>query len=175
MAVAIAVADDERNIPKGKLFDEKTKQPSWMSRYGVYLFLAVAMVLAIVLPLAIILKKHDKSSDPGVQDTGMLDRSSLIQLALKDVFGDTVFLDRVSPYRQALDWLIDEDPLQLPSTALNLQQRFILVYFYFSTIEDGPWISCNPPLANETETCYQKQLTNLFPPTYVDATDLSSR
>jgi len=49
-----------------------------------------------------------------------------------------------SPYRKALRWIMNDDPMQLSSESANLIQRYIAAYFYFSTTADGPWESCNP-------------------------------
>jgi len=50
-----------------------------------------------------------------------------------------------SPYEKALVWISREDPSRLEPGAANLLQRCAAAYFYYSTTQDGPWRTCNPP------------------------------
>jgi len=53
-------------------------------------------------------------------------------------------LTEKSPQRNALDFVVDEDLLQLCPGDPTLDQRYILLVFYYST--DGPnWSSCSKP------------------------------
>mmetsp|Transcript_10053 Transcript_10053/g.28584 ORF Transcript_10053/g.28584 Transcript_10053/m.28584 type:complete len:1102 (+) Transcript_10053:561-3866(+) len=61
--------------------------------------------------------------------------------------------DAGSPADQALLWLVYQDPLELSVRASNLVQRYLVALFYFHTTTAGLWTSCNPPTADETDTC----------------------
>jgi hypothetical protein len=66
-------------------------------------------------------------------------------------------------HQQALDWIINQDPLQLdPFTtdSKRLLQRYVMAYFYYHTSQQGPWIACNPPKLekNEHDFCLHKIL-----------------
>ena len=50
-----------------------------------------------------------------------------------------------TPYSTALQWLLEEDPMQLDEFSDHLIQRYIMILFYFQTAHDGAWVSCNPP------------------------------
>jgi hypothetical protein len=55
---------------------------------------------------------------------------------------------------QALDWILNSDPMQLELDAENLIQRFILAVFYYQTTRYQPWNDCNPPENDQVDTCY---------------------
>lgn len=73
-----------------------------------------------------------------------------------------------STYNKALDWLLYDDPMQLPPDAQNLVQRYILALFYFQTSQQGPWRSCNPPKVNETSACEYKKIAGISPLAFED-------
>lgn len=69
--------------------------------------------------------------------------------------------DGNKPYQKAMDWIQNDDPLQLLATDATLIQRYLAVYFYFATSLLHPWSgSCAPSLpstndANQEDCIYQ--------------------
>jgi hypothetical protein len=53
-------------------------------------------------------------------------------------------LDPTTPLYHALHWILDHDPRHIDPDDPFLNQRFLLALFYFSTSQEGPWLSCNP-------------------------------
>ena len=59
--------------------------------------------------------------------------------------------------RKALEWIIDEETLVLPTNQSGIMQRFILAHFYFATSTNGAWRTCSPPLQNDTCSLTKKR------------------
>ncbi|CAB9508231.1 leucine Rich Repeat [Seminavis robusta] len=61
--------------------------------------------------------------------------------------------------RKALDWIVNQDPLQLRYDSPNLVQRFLLVLFYYQTTRHKPWKECNPAASPQPSAtsgfCYE--------------------
>ena len=74
-----------------------------------------------------------------------------IKEEIVEVFGVEDFSDPNSIHSQALNWIVNEDPMESEPDADNLVQRFIMAYFYFATSQVGPWLSCNPPQEGERD------------------------
>jgi hypothetical protein len=70
-----------------------------------------------------------------------------MEAKLLNAFGED-YLDEENYWsgvrRQALDWIIHEDPLHLTSEADNFIQRYILALVYFQSSQMGPWNECDP-------------------------------
>ena len=92
-------------------------------------------------------------------------RESLgIQEHIALLLGSSKLTNTSTPHYKALQWILHKDPLQLPKSATNLIQRYILVLFYFLTTKNGPWRTCNPAtLENETHICDFQTLRWVFP------------
>jgi hypothetical protein len=61
-------------------------------------------------------------------------------------------LDPTTPLYQALYWILDHDPRHVDPDDPFLNQRFLLALFYFSTSQQGPWLSCNPEFTVSSES-----------------------
>jgi hypothetical protein len=62
------------------------------------------------------------------------------------VSGMLALLDPQSPQFQAMQWILNDDPLQLlASDKPQILQRYVLATLYFSTNGDTRWDSCGPP------------------------------
>ena len=73
-----------------------------------------------------------------------------------------------SPHIKTMDWMMNEDPMQLDETDKGFFQRYMMVFFYFSTTNSGEdeWRSCNPPTDGEPDTCtylLSDDTTNIVP------------
>ena len=124
--------------------------------------LIVAGVVACVMALVTVpsMQEDDAAATMGDPSKSTVApttyRESLgIQEQLEIVFGAEKFADEAKAHSKALDWLLHDDPMQLPPDAKNLMQRYVLAVFYFQTTVRGPWRSCNPPVigSNETHEC----------------------
>lgn len=88
-------------------------------------------------------------------------RSTLVaeyQASLKASLGNDYFEEEDAELLEArvtaLDWIINEDPLQLEFDAEGLLQRYLLALFFFQTTRYEPWTTCNPPSFRQSSTCY---------------------
>ena len=71
-------------------------------------------------------------------------RVALINIFLR-VVSDAIDMDTPgSPQVRALEWIINDDPMQLCPQDPHLIQRYVLAVFYFSTRGDR-WIQCSAP------------------------------
>jgi hypothetical protein len=78
-------------------------------------------------------------------------RSALINIFLRVVSNPADVDTPGSPQMLALNWMIDEDPMQLCPQDKFLIQRYVMSVFYFSTRGDR-WTECSaPPPLNEVD------------------------
>jgi len=77
------------------------------------------------------------------------------QEQLQSVFGNGYMSDEDDEHwilaKQALDWIVLEDPSQLEPDDPQMVQRYILALFYMATSQNGPWTDCSPPPKDRPE------------------------
>ena len=68
-----------------------------------------------------------------------------------------------TPHWHAAQWIINDDPLLMDFDDGNLSQRYMMAFLYFHWTNNGenPWISCNPPVGEEDDTCTLIMFTRL--------------
>ena len=97
---------------------------------------------------------QEKNTTDSNHKTSTLREGSIMN-KLVEVYGD-IFKETIlrTPYQQALQWILYEDPMSLNGFSENFIQRFTMALFYYQTSEQGPWRSCNPPENyDENSTC----------------------
>jgi len=81
---------------------------------------------------------------------------------LELVLGSDSLDDVDSPYYRAFEWIVHDDPMLqqqkhqpnagstffVMNSSPNFLQRYVAVYIYFATTQDGPWRTCNPQVAS---------------------------
>ena len=173
LAVAIAVEDedDEEYIPAAIEYDPDAKPPLFRNRrFRLYASLIMCALLCIVIggTVGLLLSRSEEEFVPSAAPT--IPRQNIgIEEVVERIAGEQELQDPDSPYTRAMNWMIFDDPLEKTPDDPTFIQRFLLVYFYYATTVDGPWLSCNPPQGNETSTCQFAQL--VAPPdgfTYVE-------
>ncbi|CAB9497540.1 Receptor-like kinase [Seminavis robusta] len=133
--------------------------PPWMTQVGAFLVILAAFVIVIsIVVAAIIAGNHEDTQQTSLQD----ERGIQIRNQLSQTLGDSFFKDHDEslPQTMAWHWLVYEDSMQLDDMAPNLLQRFLLVFFYMTMTQEGPWRACNPPenstrtFSNTMDLCY---------------------
>lgn len=86
----------------------------------------------------------------------------IIKQTIIDAFGEEYFDN--SQKEKALHWLIYDDPRndvlfvrEHTPHQVNLVQRFSMAAIYFQTSVQQPWAYCNPPVGEQSQTCYYRQ------------------
>lgn len=171
LARAIAVEegdDDVFNGPRGDLptaleLDPDAKSAAFHARskinfYGMFV---ASMVLLVVLTATITWQLvHIPQIPAALSDRATLGIREYItqQLLVRlpaDIGGgnrskedvEQLLNDPTDPYRKALDWIQNEDPMALTPDSAKFIQRFLAAYLYFSTSVDHPWSNgCEPLL-----------------------------
>jgi hypothetical protein len=172
LAVAFAVTEEENEdtyIPSAVEFDPDAKPPIYHNRrFRLYACLAIVVILAgTVASVVGILFTRDETAT--VEPPPLPYRATLgIREAIEDFVGSDQLEDPANPYRKALDWIQDVDPLKLKPADAKFKQRFLVAYLYFATSAKKPWSSdCIPPINNDNETqCTYKTLVTIDPITY---------
>jgi Skp family chaperone for outer membrane proteins len=162
LAVAIAIEEDEEEkfIAAAVEYDPNAKPPIYKNRrflmYGYCgmccVWLAVAFVIVLLVgtggPSEITIKRQSITAPPTDPPTGAPTSSSesIFRKQFSTLVGDQVFVDG-TPHDLAAQWIMFEDPMKLTTDAENLEQRYLLSFFYFHTTLNGAdrWRSCNPP------------------------------
>jgi len=117
-------------------------------RLAVFLTVVVVM-LTVGITLLVLLTTtdtmgHHRSSSNVVETT----TSNDIQTAIQGMVGthSSSWSSSSSPYDQALQWILYDDPLAMTSANATLLQRYLAAYVYFATSTvNHPWKWCNPP------------------------------
>ena len=178
--IVIAEQVDEEHekqmfVPEAIEYDTDAKPPiSKNRRARAYSMLFCVFVLGIITVgiaagVSNSRSKGGGNADPMPTLSSQEKRWEAIDNELKSTFGATTLSS--AAYRQARDWLVYEDPMQLVPEDDNFVQRFTLALLYFQTSgaegEDG-WFSCGKsvPELNETEICSFYLLRNTFPHDY---------
>jgi hypothetical protein len=174
LAVATAVDEGKEDsfIPAAVEYDPEAKPPIYRNRrFRLYGLLACAFVVtAIATTIALISQRQAVvvyMDEPTQAPTSARYKLG-IQEQLELIVGFEKLNDPESPHYHALNWIVNDDPMQLSPNDANLVQRFLLATFYFSTHEEGDWLSCNAPVGEEDQFCFFKQLVDVFPLAYRD-------
>jgi len=134
-----------------------------VGRFRTFTVLAAFVILAaIAVGVAVGVTSADKKNGGAQDGSAPTDapttyRESLgIANFIEQVVRRDAFKDPDSPYSKALEWITNEDPMQLVpgDTAPNFIQRYAAAYLYFATTVDGPWKSCNPPMKIDGDEGY---------------------
>ena len=165
----LPVAQPLDALHPGRLRSKSTTKYLW-----ILLVALVLIVVAITVPLTC----NNTSREEDARKAAM---QSLISTALEDanrlggprnhtLSNSGTNSDDIH-YQQALQWILETDPMRLSPTADNLLQRYYLALFYFSTARytpesGGQWKSCNPPTnpadLDSDLLCYHEYRLSLY-------------
>jgi hypothetical protein len=168
LAVAVAVQDDEDDafIPAAIEYDPDAKPPIYKNRrFSLYSILSCVVITVVAIAVSVAVTSNKPNNDPTPAPTSYRETVG-IQEQLVAVVGEQKLStdgEQRSPHEIAADWIMNVDPMQLPPDSPNLIQRYLLAVFYYSSIELGPWLSCNPPEEGENSTCIYQELTQIEP------------
>mmetsp|Transcript_6396 Transcript_6396/g.11657 ORF Transcript_6396/g.11657 Transcript_6396/m.11657 type:complete len:586 (+) Transcript_6396:70-1827(+) len=174
LAVAAIVDDSTKDgilLPPAFEYGGPDSKPSIIRnrRFRFYAALTISILIALVLSAIAIAMTHKNGESKEHTQASV----TLLEKRYRDQFvaevGEKVNIAG-SPYDRAAKWIIKEDPFSLSPDAINLIQRYHLVLFYYLTTKNGKesWNSCNPPGANETDTCVYQDIE--FTDTFVEYT-----
>jgi hypothetical protein len=174
LAVAFAVKDENEDvfIPAAVEYDPDAKPPIYKNRrFRMYGILGCSLLIMIVACMIGILasQKEDESSTLKVFPTAAPNcaRCDLgIEGQLELIVGSAELNDSSTPYFQAKEWILHEDPMELLPDAPNLVQRFLLAVFYFDSHKEADWISCNRDIEGKNETCSLQKIVGISPLEY---------
>jgi Leucine-rich repeat (LRR) protein len=151
LAVAFAVDEEEdAYIPSAVEYDPDAKPPMYRNRrFRLYVSLTmVVMVVGTAGILSGLLLNHSSGTPPPLPERATVG----IREYVERLVGPEPVSDRTNPYRKALDWIQDVDPMALTPYDKGFAQRFLTAYLYFSTTVHGPWNNdCDPAQQGETD------------------------
>lgn len=167
LAIAVAVSEEEEDafIPAAIEFDPDSKPPIYKNRRFRFYLVAATILLAVIgvgAALGVTSSKNNDSAPPTASPTTERESKGIADQFIS-IVGEAKLADRDSPHFKAADWIINKDPMALSPEADNLIQRYLLTLFYLSTTETKPWLSCNPPVGDETKECNFTKLAQVFP------------
>lgn len=179
LAVANVIEEVDEELGMGVEFDPDAK-PSPMyrtPRFRLYASMAFLVIVAVAIGAAVggTVGRKDYGATGTAAPTTFRETIGIQDEVVKAV-GSKVLEGVDSPYRKALDWTMNDDPMQLTANSSNLLQRYIAAYLYFATTVggpwSGPWTSCNPPKDpwSGSVVCIFKKLVDTFTMEYEDIT-----
>ena len=166
LAVAIAVTEEEEDafIPAAVEYEPDAKPPIYKNR-RFRLYAGFAVVLLVVIVVATVIGVTQTASGPAPPTFAPTSyRDSIgIRDQIVSIIGKERMADETTPQARAAEWLINEDPRELPPEAENLIQRYLLALFYIDTTQISPWLSCNKPGDGDSDECEYMRLIRAFP------------
>jgi hypothetical protein len=172
LVVALAVDDEGEDmfIPSAVEFDPDAKPSIYRNRrFRLYACLVIIVVVVgtVAASVGITLTQSEEVAEP-VADVPY--RATLgIRESIERIVGSEKLDNLTSPYRKALDWIQDVDPLQTIPDSPTFMQRYIAAYFYFATSVKKPWSDgCNPTTTGEPDECVYKRLVSVDPVEYTE-------
>jgi hypothetical protein len=172
LAVAFAVNDEEEDmyIPSAVEFDPDAKPSTYKNRrFRFYACLAIIVVIVGTITASVGITLTQGTGTTPVEDIIPYRATLGIRETIERIVGSEKLDDANSPYRKALDWVQDIDPLALLPDNVNFIQRYLAVYFFYATSIKHPWSGgCNPPINGENDTCVYTRLASLDPVTYTE-------
>ena len=170
VAFAVDGEGEDMYIPSAVEFDPDAK-PSIYRNRRFRLYAGLAMIVVIVGTIAasvgITLTKSDAEVEP---EADVPYRATLgIRESVERIVGSEKLDDINSPYRKALDWIQNVDPLQPLPESPTFTQRYTAAYFYFATSVKKPWSDgCSPATNGEPDECVYKRLISVDPVEYAE-------
>jgi hypothetical protein len=172
VVVAIAVEEDDEDafIPAAVEYDPDAKPSIYKNRrFRLYGVLACSLLFVLLAGVVGILSQKEETIV--TVDTTTVPTNPRWNLGIREqlelVVGSEKLSDEESAPFRALEWIIQEDPMQLLPEDSNLAQRFLLAMFYFETHEEGEWLSCNRQEETDPDdVCYYQKLVSVFPHEY---------
>ncbi|CAB9511228.1 leucine Rich Repeat [Seminavis robusta] len=164
--------EDDTNMPSASPVDEnqakqhavpveqsKTTEGSGSKLPLIYIIVALLVVIGIIVAgVCGSGNCSSKGSSSEEQELSPRDMEGMeIKAQLEKVLGTTYFdgsTDSTEPHQKALNWIIHQDPRQLPPDSNHLLQRFILTQFYYSTSQASPWKFCGAATGAQTDEFY---------------------
>jgi hypothetical protein len=171
---AVAIEDDEHDnkfLAAAIEYEDPDSKPSLYKnrRFRVYMgvgccILLMAIVMAIVGTTVlgddgdVILETNEPTSAPTMSPT-TTERGRNSAFFAEHV--SELVLTPDTSHDLALQWIMDEDPLQLDINSTRILQRYMMVFFYYSTSNNGnaQWRSCGPAVEGEDDSCVLLEFT----------------
>jgi hypothetical protein len=164
VALPVNTGNDEFT-PNAVEYDTDTKPVTIQTkcRFGVYIFLALSILVVAIVGATIGLVLTNSSSQPTdpshVQPPNQTYHSALRQYVQQIVSQDELD-DLKSPYRMALDWISTKDKMSMTPENPRFGQRYLLAYIYYATSVKQPWESnCAPSNDTDNFNCIYKMKT----------------
>jgi hypothetical protein len=169
LAVAFAVEEEGEDmfIPSAVEYDPDAKPPMYRNRrFRLYASLALVVVIVGTIGAAVgITLHHNDNAPPEIPYRETLG----IRENVERIVGSDQLDDRTNPYRKALDWLTNDDPMQITPEHPQFTQRYLAAYFYFATSVKHEWSGgCNRPVEGEEDDCLYHRMVGVDPVTYTD-------
>jgi hypothetical protein len=158
LAVALRVGDDSHDngyIPSAVEFDIDSKptlgavtNKYWFALYACWI-LTLALVLGMLGAVIVVRSTRAAQSSAGPLPAALPERATVgIRESIRQFLGESsahLLDDPSHAYRQALDWIQNDDPMALTPARPDFVQRYLLAYLYYSTTARGPWnTGCDP-------------------------------
>ncbi|CAB9528248.1 leucine Rich Repeat [Seminavis robusta] len=147
-----AVMVSERNMPVAIPVPDCKKHNKVAPRRITWLWVVLPLLALIITvsTAASIACQHLANGTANKQSLPDQDfnHHNQVKLAIQTIFGDDYFEgnnEDLEYKKTALQWIVNDDPMQLQPDEGHLIQRFVLSKFYFQTSAKGPWDYCGQP------------------------------
>lgn len=171
LAVAIAIDEEEEEEEKfyayAVEYDPDSKPPLYKNRrcrlYGIVgtvCFIVLVVVLSVTIAVTGKNQANDVTTPPTASPTTA--RDNQYRKIFAEKVGDKVY-EPGTPHYNAVEWIMNEDPMQLDVTDEGIVDRYMMAFLYFHSSDNGnkPWRSCNPPKEGEDDNCVASVFTRL--------------
>lgn len=158
VAVALPVHDEDVFTPKAVEYDSDAKpSTNRRRRNGLYIFLTLSTAVIGILGLTIgmaMTKTARKSDDSFIIQSPNRTSNMIYRAHITHFVSNEELDDITNPYRKALDWITNTDPMLTKPDHPRFIQRYMLAYLYYATSVKQPWVSdCAPSDGNNKNNC----------------------
>ena len=174
LAVAVAINPDEEDddvLFTAFEYDPDSKPPLYKNRrVRMYSICAICLVIVVVIATVsgVVSRTEKDTVTVYVDGTGVPTSSPTyapttvgwtmgVRDQLESLIGPKIYAagddPAQLPYKRALDWILDSDPLSLTRESPNIIQRYLLAVLFFSGSNEQKWKYCRPPTDIEDVEC----------------------
>jgi hypothetical protein len=174
LAVATAIEDDEDDnkfLATALEYHPDARPPIYKNR-RFQMYMGVGCCILLVTIVIAIVGTTVLGNDGGrvIRETNEPTSAPTMSPTTSEVGRYTVFFaEQVSElvyspdtsHSLALQWIMNEDPLQLDIDSARILQRYLMAFFYYSTSNNtlSPWRSCAPAVEGEDDSCVFLEFT----------------
>ena len=147
LAVAAPVKEENLTVAEAFHDDADVAAAQQPPKPKISMQVRVLVVLVAVCAVVAIIVGGTMASRRDKSDASTLEKIDYNRAEFTSLFSPESIPSSPEAFALALEWFSNQDPVQLEPDNPRFVQRFVLVWLWFHTTNNGnnPWNTCNPP------------------------------